>query len=661
MQGKAPIRTDFRTDINGLRAWAVVAVVLYHFGVPGFSGGFVGVDVFFVISGFLMTGIVIKGLERNNFSLAGFYLARGKRIIPALAVLCAVLLGLGWLVLLPPDYKMLATHSVYSLSFLSNIEFWQEAGYFDLASHEKWLLHTWSLSVEWQFYMLLPIALWCTWRLRAGRAAQAWVLATGFALSLAASVFVTRSDPSGAFFLFHTRAWEMLGGGLVFLLAQPATLPPSVRRWLEIAGLLLIVVAVAMFDKASAWPGWRAMLPVGGAMMVVLANGSSVLTSNRAAQWLGDRSYSLYLWHWPVCVALFYIELNKVPLAIAAALLCTLVLGHLSYVLVETRSRRLLGPVQWRSASVLALAVTVVALPGVAIWKMQGVAGRFSLDIEVAAAEAANFNPRKAQCHPAKGASSPSCMYGAAERKVILIGDSHGDAVVSGLAQAGGSGGVMQWTYSSCPYLPGMKNTPDFMSTVKSEFQCAAFNDWVSAQLDTTPADIPVLIVGRYAGAALGVNEHQKDVDVPSVYFSKVYPVATHEFLEEFAGHVISTACRAAKRRTVYMMRPIPEMGVNVPKIMSRRLSFGMDGEVSISMAQYLRRNAWILAAQDKARDSCGVKILDPLPYLCRDGRCYGTKAGRALYFDDDHLSEFGNKLLTPMFSEVFKAPVRPD
>ncbi len=649
--------SDFRTDINGLRAWAVVAVVLYHFGVPGFGGGFVGVDVFFVISGFLMTGIVIKGLEKGTFSLIGFYLARAKRIIPALAVLCAVLLALGWFILLPPDYQKLGTHSIYALSFLSNIEFWKEAGYFDPGSHEKWLLHTWSLSVEWQFYMVLPVVLWCTWRLKAGRLPQAWVIALGLLASLGASVVVTGHDPSGAFFLLHTRAWEMLGGGVVFLLAQHKALTPAVRGWLEKGGLLLIVLSIAWFDKHTVWPSWRALLPVLAAMMVVLANGRSALTANRAAQWLGDRSYSLYLWHWPLCVALFYTETNKAPLAIGAGLLMTLVLGHLSYVIVERNAKRWLGLRQWRSAALIAAAVIAVALPGVAIWKQQGVPGRFSQAVEIAAAEAGNFNQRRLACHIAKGDASPSCMYGGAERKVILLGDSHADAIVTALAQAGpgGKAGVAQWSYSGCPYVHDMKLTPSFMATVKKDYQCVGFNAWARQQLDAAPPTVPVVIVGRYAGAARGGNELDGGREAPVVYFSTLHETPTTAFIQEFSDKVVQTACQAAAKRTVYMMRPIPEMGVDVPKTMSRRLSFGGSGDVSISMAAYLRRNAWIIAAQDKAKATCGVRILDPLPYLCRDGRCYGTQGGRALYFDDDHLSEFGNKLLTPMFEEVFK------
>ena len=483
------------------------------------------------------------------------------------------------------------------------------------------------------------------------------MIALAFVLSFGAAVVVTRSDPSGAFFLLPTRAWELLGGGIVFLLVQGRALTPVVRDWLEKGGLLLIVASVLVFDKATAWPGWRAMLPVIAAMMVVAANNQSPLTGNRAAQWIGDRSYSLYRWHWPVCVALLYLEMHRAPLAVAAGLVATLLLGQLSYDLVENKAKASLGPIRWRSGALIGVTVLAAALPGIAIWKKQGVPGRFPGNIDIAASEAQNFNPRRVRCHIANGASSPSCIYGGAERKVILAGDSHADAVVTSLAQADptGKAGVVQWSYSGCPYVPGMQLAPSFRATVKHDYQCVEFNDWVRSQLDSLPADIPVVIVGRYSDAAKGHNDGGEEREIPAVYFSTVYARSTPEYLSEFGANVVRTACEAARKRPVYLMRPLPEMGVDVPKTMARRLSFGGNGDVSISIAQYLSRNAWIIAAQEQARATCGVKILDPLPYLCQNGRCFGTRAGRSLYFDDDHLSEYGNKLLTPMFAEVFK------
>jgi peptidoglycan/LPS O-acetylase OafA/YrhL len=651
-------QANFRADINGLRAWAVAAVVLYHFGVPGFGGGFVGVDVFFVISGFLMTGLVVRGLERGTFSVLGFYMARGRRIVPALLALCAVLLALGWFVLMPPDFTLLSSHAVYAMSFLSNVEFWQEAGYFDAASHEKWLLHTWSLSVEWQFYLVLPLVLWGVWRLKPGRAAQTWAVAAGLVVSLAASVLVTDASASAAFYLLHARAWEMLGGGLVFLLAPATKLSGRQRGGLEFAGLLLMVLAVAVFDKDTVWPGWRAVLPVAAAMLVLVANRGSVCTGNRVAQWLGDRSYSLYLWHWPVVVALVYVNLGDRAWAVAGGMALTLVLGHVSFAWVENPARRLLTQMRFGTgAAMLAGAVVLVALPAVAVWRVQGVGGRFAPAVELAAAEAGNFNPRRAQCHPNKGLNMPSCVYGGSAWRVIALGDSHAGALVSGMAQAQsrGDAGVVQWSYSGCAFVPGLRKTPAKQAAMGGDsYKCSEFVAWAQAQLATLPRSVPVVIINRYAQAALGPNEDHHGVDTPEVYFSKVFAQTTPEVLAEFAQHITNSACELAKQRTVYLVRPVPEMGFDVPKTLSRRMILGQTDDVFVTTEAYQKRNGWVWAAQDAARAQCGIKILDPTAYLCREGKCFGSQNGRPLYHDDDHLSEFGNKLLVPMFKQVF-------
>lgn len=193
----------FRPDIAGLRAWAVLVVVLYHFGVPGFSGGFVGVDVFFVISGFLMTKIIVNGLQGvggKRFSLWQFYLARARRIVPALVVLCVVLLIIAWFVMPFTDYKQLGMHVLTAVLFVSNIQFWREAGYFDVESHDKWLLHTWSLSVEWQFYLVLPLVLWATWKHWPGSKGAVVVIVAMMLASFTLSVWFTATKPEAAFF-----------------------------------------------------------------------------------------------------------------------------------------------------------------------------------------------------------------------------------------------------------------------------------------------------------------------------------------------------------------------------------------------------------------------------------------------------------------------------
>jgi peptidoglycan/LPS O-acetylase OafA/YrhL len=657
MQGSS--QSEFRRDINGLRAWAVAAVILYHFGVPGFSGGFVGVDIFFVVSGFLMTGIVVGKLERGTFSILDFYLARARRILPALAVLCATLVTVGWFMLMSPDYKKLASHSVYSLAFLSNVEYWQEAGYFDVASHEKWLLHTWSLSVEWQFYLLLPVVLALVWRFRPGRNAQVWTIAGSALLSLALCIWSTESNPSAAFFLLHTRAWEMLCGGLVWMLGARVSLSCGKERLLESTGLLLILAANLLFDKTSAWPGMNAVLPVAGTMMVLWANRISPFTSTRVAQWLGDRSYSLYLWHWPVYVTLVYVELRFEPWAIVGGLVATVVLAHLSYVVVERHMRELLTVGSSRKAVAgLGLVVAAVALPAVLVWKHQGVPGRFPAEIDLVAAESENYNVRRTECHMVRGTTSPSCTYGKGAQRVIVLGDSHAGALVTGIANAMASGEVevTQWSYSGCLFVNGVRKTPAALALQPKGYQCDGFISWVNAQLSGIPASVPVILVNRYASEAYGNNDEKGEGAPPGIYFTRMYAQPTPEFIGEYAKAITRTTCELAKARPVYLVRPIPEMGTDVPRTLARRMSFGSRGDISISRAAYRARNDWVWKAQDAARAQCGVRILDATAYLCQGDRCFGSRERVPFYHDDDHLSERGSLLLAPMYRQVFQS-----
>jgi peptidoglycan/LPS O-acetylase OafA/YrhL len=324
---------EFRKDINGLRALAVLVVLLFHFGIPGAAGGFIGVDVFFVISGFLMTGIILRRLDTGRFSLADFYLARARRILPALVLLCCVLLAVGWFALLPQDYERLDKHVLGSLGFVSNIVYWKESGYFEVASHDKWLLHTWSLSVEWQFYLVYPVLILLLRRLLPARH-LVLCLAVLAIMSLAVSIYASARWPTTAFFLLPTRMWEMLAGGLVCLWAFQPT--PRTGRAMEYAGLGLILLSVWLLDAQSVWPGWLAIIPVAGTMLVIgSGQHHSVITGNALAQWMGRASYSIYLWHWPVAVGLYYLGLEQAPLWIIGGIALSLLLGWLSFVLVE--------------------------------------------------------------------------------------------------------------------------------------------------------------------------------------------------------------------------------------------------------------------------------------------------------------------------------------
>ncbi|MFA9597763.1 acyltransferase family protein [Citrobacter telavivensis] len=292
---------NFRKDINGLRAIAVLSVLVFHFSPSFLPGGFAGVDVFFVISGFLMTSIIFRGVENNNFSVVKFLIARCKRIVPALVAVVVVLLIVGYLIFEPLTYQVIGNHSFSSLLFISNFTYFFESGYFDADSRSKFLLHTWSLSVEWQFYIIYPIIVYALSKiLSLSKIKIAVVVAAVVSLSL--SVYVSYTDPSAAYFMLYTRAWEMMVGGLAFL--YPLARYKEHSGKIEIAGIALIAASIALISDKTPWPGYAALLPVVGAYFVILANNENSILSNIILQKAGLWSYSIYLVHWPVIVTL---------------------------------------------------------------------------------------------------------------------------------------------------------------------------------------------------------------------------------------------------------------------------------------------------------------------------------------------------------------------
>jgi peptidoglycan/LPS O-acetylase OafA/YrhL len=337
---------NFRSDINGLRAWAVVVVILYHFGARFFDGGFVGVDIFFVISGFLMTGIMTRMLEDKSgkalaFQVTRFYVARVRRISPALISVCFVLLVLGWFYSTPSEFELLAQQSISAVLFYSNMLFFNQAGYFDVASGQKFLLHTWSLSVEWQFYVVLPFFMLVVWKIKSTRTSLLVALIVAFFASLAYSVIKSLNSPDAAFYLLTSRAWELVLGGIIYLLSGRFSFRSNVGKIVERISFLTLIGVVLCFDSSLPWPGLYALVPtVTTALIILSARNDSKWTAGSAAQWLGDRSYSLYLWHWPISIFVKNLEEQHHYWSTAAGLFATLLAGHLSYKFIESPARK---------------------------------------------------------------------------------------------------------------------------------------------------------------------------------------------------------------------------------------------------------------------------------------------------------------------------------
>lgn len=322
---------DFRTDINGLRAIAVIAVVIFHFNESWLPGGFIGVDLFFVISGFLMTGIIFKGLKKNNFSILKFYISRANRIIPSLALLCFTMLIIGFYFLSPTEFQTLSKHVASSVGFVSNIIYLRESGYFESLSHEKWLLHTWSLSVEWQFYLAYPLFLVILKRFFSLSVVRRAIL-LGAILGFFFSVYVTYFFPNYSYYALPSRAWEMLAGGVAYL--YPIYVKERYKKVLESAGLLLIIFSCIFISKNTPWPGHLALFPVIGVLFVLYSKcNNSMITNNYALQRIGDWSYSIYLWHWPIVVLFYSLSINEAFIPIG--ILLALILGFLNRKYIE--------------------------------------------------------------------------------------------------------------------------------------------------------------------------------------------------------------------------------------------------------------------------------------------------------------------------------------
>jgi peptidoglycan/LPS O-acetylase OafA/YrhL len=353
----------FRHDINALRALAVTAVVLYHFKVAAIPGGFVGVDVFFVISGYLMTQIIMTRLQSDSFSLRQFYYDRANRIVPGLATLCACLIVFGFFFIDPFTYNRLTYSTIPALLFYSNYIFQSWTGYFEQTASTQWLLHTWSLSVEWQFYMIYPIFLYFLFRSPATRKHSSLVIGLMALASFLYCVASSKNDPSAAFYFLPQRAWELLAGGIVAL--RSGACPQRLSGIAFAGGLALIGVSLLGFDDIATWPDYRAVLPVFGACLVIAAHRApGLLIRNPVVQGIGKWSYSTYLWHWPIAVGFLYFgvaessALDKLlvlclvlaPAIAASALMRGTVLPRS---LVLGRGRALSDPVEPESSSTL--------------------------------------------------------------------------------------------------------------------------------------------------------------------------------------------------------------------------------------------------------------------------------------------------------------------
>ena len=500
----------YRADIDGLRAVAVAAVVGFHVFPEWVTGGYVGVDVFFVISGFLISSIIFKSLENDEFSYLDFYVRRIRRIFPALIVVLAASLVFGWFELTPPDFRSLGKHVVAGAAFLSNFLIMFEAGYFDMAAQLKPLLHLWSLGVEEQFYIFWPLIAAAIWS--RAKNVGLWIFAL-VALSFLLSVILTPTKPVAAFYLPVTRFWELgIGCALAYATRRPALFGVtsfdrlfSGRFAGEVcvcSGLALIAVAAFSFDPMTPFPGWRALLPTIGTAMVIAANLQDCritkVISNRAMIGLGLISYPLYLWHWPVLVAARFLEIDTARLSVRVCIVVISVFAAwATYRFVEM-------PIRWSKmprlvpVAGLCSSLAVTGFAGLIVGIQSGVPDRYPEKVRALAAFSYDLpkESRVRRCLLDEDQSFPSFLEecddtGAgpvSQPSVLIWGDSHAAALYAGIKRIRDEGEpfrIVQLTASACPPVLGM--------SFEQRPNCKRINDYVLGRIEALKPSVVVM------------------------------------------------------------------------------------------------------------------------------------------------------------------------
>lgn len=626
-------RLDYRPDLDGLRAVAVVPVILFHLGFSYTPGGFVGVDVFFVLSGYLITRQIALELEHGNFSLLDFYDRRIRRLFPALFTMLFASAAVALLVFLPDDLLEFGQSLIAAAFSVSNFHFWSESGYFARAAETIPLLHTWSLAVEEQYYLLFPLLLMLIWRFDRSRAYLC--ICALAAISFAASIWGSLAAPEAAFYLLPFRAWELLLGSLLALARGLAPRQTWLRNAAALSGLAAIGIAVATFDARMTFPGFAAALPCLGCALVIWAGEPTVHSNSKQASPLALRflalpplvfvgliSYSLYLWHWPLIVFTQYLA-PPGPLSVwlaAAVVGATLVISYASWKFIEQplrRGDRIWTTRAWRLGYASAL-IASFALAGLMLELGRGFPGLQPKPVLAALEASRDRSPLRKRCHIGARKQGnlrlgETCTFGDPnDRPIIVLGDSHGAELSYALSEVAEASGlhVRQITASACPPAIGFSGGRRKNCTQHMELMLRGL---VKAPRST------VIIIAYYYGWV-----RQDEHDARGLWNGLDRIVAQlretgHEvvLLGGWPRHADSDLPR---RLALEVKSGRSAQAYTFP--IDQHLSAGIDAELGAIAKRHSATYAPTLEIV------CGGR-----------NRCQGSANGRAIYFDHHHLT----------------------
>ena len=632
-----PTHPSYRPDIDGLRAVAVLSVVGFHAFPGSFRGGFVSVDVFFVISGYLISKIIIGNLDRDRFSFADFYSRRVRRIFPALAVVLGACALAGWLVLLPGEYSQLGKHIAGGAAFVSNLVLLGEAGYFDGSAVTKPLLHLWSLGIEEQFYIVWPVLLWL-----ARKRAIAFVLAAILVGSFVLDLVVLRAQPVTAFYSPFTRFWELLiGSTLAYVtLHRPAWLldaRPGPRNVASLVGAALIGAAILVLNAEQPFPGWRALLPTIGAYLIIAAGPEAFVNrrvlSQRLLVWVGLISFPLYLWHWPLLTFARIVEAaTPSPNVRLGAVALSFLLAWLTYRFVETPVR--LGKQKRSTVIILLASVAGLAFAGLGLvakggfveargpWNVSNVAQSYDRNDQFNVAcrtveeplFSPTFDPQLDFCHSTASAKA----------EVVVLGDSHAGRLYSGL-RAATTLPLLDLGRGSClPFVGYEASNPGTTELLKCSPTMAHLVDRV-----LEPPPRVVVLNGFYARPYDG-----------RVVLRAAEPmkVLMRDTLARLSSHVPK----------IIVVLDVPELPFDPSYCVDRPFHRGAGrGRCAFSKVEPDKQLALYEADLRGAAEGLpNVSFFNPADVLCEADSCFAVRDANLLYDDRHHLSRHGAHLV---------------
>jgi peptidoglycan/LPS O-acetylase OafA/YrhL len=640
----------YRPDIDGLRAVSILVILACHLQIPGSSGGFIGVDTFFVISGYVIHQGLLRDSSQGRLSLGTFYWRRVRRIIPSLSVTVIASLVAGAFFLTPTQLIQTSDSSIAALFFYSNIFFNDTLGYFAPEARTMPLLHTWSLGVEEQFYIVVPLLFW----IAAVRMKRVPISSIIIGVTLASFVWCqveSQIAPQKAFYLPMSRLWELGVGGLVAIAEQRGF---SFGRWSGFAGLigaLLIALSLVVIDENTVFPGIAACLPIAGTALVILAGGRGVISaalSHPAATFVGKRSYTLYLVHWPVIsfwttMAGHITLVDTVLMLLLMAALC-LALSEF----VENPLRAIPSPRAPGGRQIAALFLLAACLAA-AFSTLNGLPDRLPARALSAIEDLRASEANRLPCVPMRDGLAPKekwppCHFGEAGFvDVVIAGDSHAGAISSELAhELLALRGIRE-----IALLPSNGCVPLYsvVATGSKTAGCELKNATAFQRIiDWHPR--VVVLVARWAVFASEVRspgDFGKSMSLHSVSGSKEtvpFGVALTDTVRYFQSFGIK----------VLVVGSVPEIDFDVPDALTRKLWYGAEVRTT-SFASFANRQQMVMEALDAMQRATGASVVYPHRTLCDNAHCRAIANERALYIDDDHLSPLGAQLVAPVIA----------